>query len=488
MNERKLIFEISRPGRKGYSLPPLDVPVEKTDNLIPRELLRKEKPPLPEVAELDAVRHFTNLSQLNHSVDTGFYPLGSCTMKYNPKINEELSRLPGFLELHPYQPQETIQGALKVMHRLQQYLCEIGGVDKVTLQPAAGAHGELTGLMLIRAYLEQQGNTRSKVIIPDSAHGTNPATVNMCGYQAVEAKSDARGGIDLESLKALLDEEVAALMLTNPNTLGLYDENIDVICRLVHEAGGLLYYDGANANAIMGYSRPGEMGFDVVHFNLHKTFATPHGGGGPGAGPVGVKEKLAPFLPVPLVEYDGSQYYFNYDLPHSIGRVKAFYGNFNVMLKAYAYILSMGAEGLKKVSEDAVLNANYLMRALAKTFELPYDRDCMHEFVLSGKKQLKEHGIKTLDMAKRLLDEGIHPPTIYFPLIVEEAMMVEPTETETLETLDHFIKAMELIAREAADDPASLKDAPRHTPVGRLDEVRANRHPDIAWKLKGKES
>ncbi|NLC11233.1 MAG: aminomethyl-transferring glycine dehydrogenase subunit GcvPB [Firmicutes bacterium] len=482
MKETKLIFEKSHPGRKAYSLPPLDVLAENVEDLIPPAYLSKEAPPLPELSELDVIRHFTNLSKLNHSVDTGFYPLGSCTMKYNPRINEELARLEEFLHLHPYQPQETIQGALQLMFELQQFLAEIGGVDKVTLQPAAGAHGELTGLILIRAYLEQQGNPRSKVIIPDSAHGTNPATVNMCGYELVEVKSDSRGGVDLDSLKALLDEEVAALMLTNPNTLGLYDENIDVICQLVHEAGGLLYYDGANANAIMGYSRPGDMGFDVVHFNLHKTFATPHGGGGPGAGPVGVKEKLAPFLPVPTVEFDGEKYYLRYDLPHSIGKIKSFYGNFNVLLKAYAYILTMGSEGLKKVSEDAVLNANYLMRALAEFYELPYDRNCMHEFVLSGRKQLKESGVKTLDIAKRLLDEGIHPPTVYFPLIVEEAMMVEPTETENLETLDRFISVMKKIAEEAAENPAALKEAPHHTPVRRLDEARAARQLDIAWK------
>jgi len=481
MKNRDLIFEKSRPGKVGYSLPELDVP--QKDNILPDNLKRKEPAPLPEVAEGEVIRHYINLSQLNHSVDNGFYPLGSCTMKYNPKINEDISRLPGFAGLHPYQSEDMTQGALKIMAELEKYLCEIGGMDRVTLQPAAGAHGELTGLMLMRAYHKHRGQEqRKKIIIPDSGHGTNPASVTMCGYETVEIPSDDKGCIDLEALKEVLDDKVAGIMLTNPNTLGFYEENVSEVCRMVHEAGGLLYYDGANANAIMGYSRPGDMGFDIIHFNLHKTFGTPHGGGGPGSGPVGVKDKLVPFLPNPMVEEEDGKYFFDYDRPQSIGRVRSFYGNFGVLLKAFTYIRMMGARGLKQVSEDAVLNANYIMEKLSKSYYLKYHRNCMHEFVLSGKKQKDEHGVTTTDIVKNLLDHGIHPPTVYFPLIVEEAMMIEPTETESKETLDNFIEVMEKIAKMAEEDPEKLKEAPFTTPVRRLDEASAARNPILKWE------
>ncbi|SHJ63392.1 aminomethyl-transferring glycine dehydrogenase subunit GcvPB [Desulfofundulus thermosubterraneus] len=476
----KLIFELGAPGRQAFSLPASDVPEMNLD--WPENMCREKPPGLPEVSEPELVRHFTALSRLNHGVDTDFYPLGSCTMKYNPKVDEALASLPGFAGIHPYLPEELAQGALQLVYEMESYLAEIGGMDRVTMQPAAGAHGELTGILLIRAYHRQQGENRTKILVPDSAHGTNPATAAMAGYQVVSVPSDRRGGVDVAALEKLLDDQVAGLMLTNPNTLGLFDENIHIIADLVHQAGGLLYYDGANANAILGYSRPGDMGFDVVHFNLHKTFATPHGGGGPGSGPVGVKKELVPFLPVPLVDYDGKRYYFNYDLPRSIGRMRSFYGNFGVVVKAYAYIRSMGPDGLKQVSRDAVLNANYLMAHLKKYFYLPYDRLCKHEFVLSGKWQKERYGVKTLDMAKRLLDHGFHPPTIYFPLIVEEAMMIEPTETESKETLDRFIASMVEIAREVEEDPEKVKGAPYTTYLGRLDEATAARKPDLRWR------
>lgn len=482
--KEKLIFELSVPGRKGYSLPELDVPEEEVSSLIPQEFLRSEAPELPEVSEVDVVRHFTRLSQQNFGVDSGFYPLGSCTMKYNPKVNEELARLSGFTRIHPYQPEETVQGALQLMYELSQYLAEITGMDKVSLQPAAGAHGELTGIKIIRAYHEHRGDKkRNKVIVPDSAHGTNPATAAMAGYKMVEIKSNENGDVDLDALKAAVDEETAALMLTNPSTLGMFESNIEEIAKIVHDAGGLLYYDGANTNAIMGYARPGDMGFDVVHLNLHKTFSTPHGGGGPGAGPVGVKEFLAPYLPKPTVEYDeaAGKYYLNYDLPHSIGRMKAFYGNFNVAVKAYTYIRSLGPEGLKEVSECAVLNANYLKTLLAKLLYSPYDRHCKHEFIVTPK-NLKEYGVHTLDIAKRMLDYGLHPPTIYFPLIVEEAMMFEPTETESKDTLDAVADVMAKIVQECKENPELVRTAPHNTVVGRLDEAMAARQPDLRWK------
>ncbi|MDK2888524.1 MAG: glycine dehydrogenase subunit 2 [Thermoanaerobacter sp.] len=476
----KLIFELGAPGRRAFSLPASDVPEMELD--WPENMFREKAPGLPEVSEPELVRHYTALSRLNHGVDNDFYPLGSCTMKYNPKVDEALAALPGFAGIHPYLPEELVQGALQLIYEMEAYLAEISGMDRVTMQPAAGAHGELTGILLVRAYHRCRGENRTRILVPDSAHGTNPATAAMAGYQVVSVPSDQRGGVDVAALEKLLDERVAGLMLTNPNTLGLFDENIHIIADMVHKVGGLLCYDGANTNAIMGYTRPGDMGFDVVHFNLHKTFATPHGGGGPGAGPVGVKKDLVPFLPVPLVDFDGKRYYFNYDLPHSIGKVRSFYGNFGVVVKAYAYIRSLGAGGLKQVSRDAVLNANYLMAHLKKYFYLPYDRFCKHEFVISGKWQKERNGVKTMDMAKRLLDYGFHPPTIYFPLIVEEAMMIEPTETESKETLDRFIDAMIRIAREAEEEPEKIKGAPYTTYIGRLDEVAAARKPELRWR------
>lgn len=482
MKEKALIFEISRPGRKGYSLPKCDVPTGNIEDMIPEEFLRSSAPELPEVSELDAVRHFTQLSQRNHGVDSGFYPLGSCTMKYNPKVNEAVSRMDGFIKTHPYQPEDTVQGSLELMYSMDQMLSEITGMERVSLQPAAGAHGEMTGLMIIKAYHRHRGDhKRTKMIIPDAAHGTNPASAAVAGFDVIEVKSDARGGVDLEALKALMSDEVAGLMLTNPNTLGLFEENITEIADIVHRAGGLLYYDGANANAILGITRPGDMGFDVVHLNLHKTFSTPHGGGGPGSGPVGVKKELVPFLPNPVVEYEDGRYILDYDRPLSIGKVKAFYGNFNVVVKAFAYILSMGAEGLKQVSEAAVLNANYIAQKLKDRYLLPYDRICMHECVLSGQNH-KKKGVSTLDIAKRLLDFGYHPPTIYFPLIVHEALMIEPTESESKETLDEFIRVLRQIDEEVDTDPETVKAAPHTTAVARLDEALAARSPVLRWK------
>ena len=476
----ELIFELSKAGRKAYSLPACDVP--EADEKIPEKFARKVDARLPEVFEVDVVRHFTRLSQLNYAVDLGFYPLGSCTMKYNPKVNESVSRLPGFLKLHPYQPEESVQGALKLIYDLERMLCEITGMDRATLQPAAGAHGEMTGLMIIKAALEHRGEgKRNKIIIPDSAHGTNPASASMVGFEVLEVKSDERGNVDVEDLKKLMSDEVAGIMLTNPNTLGLFEERITEIARIIHDAGGLLYYDGANLNANLGKARPGDMGFDVVHLNLHKTFSTPHGGGGPGSGPIAVKKELVPFLPIPVVERDGDRYYLDYDRPLSIGKVRSFYGNFNVMVKAYAYILTMGPEGLKEAAECAVLNANYLMKRLRDYFDLPFDRWCKHEFVISGNKQKKATGVTTLDMVKRLIDYGFHPPTVYFPLIVPEAMMVEPTETESLETLDAFAECMIKIAKEAEEAPEVVKDSPKTTPISRLDEVTAAKRPIVKW-------
>jgi glycine dehydrogenase subunit 2 len=477
-----LLFEISSPGRRGYRLPELDVPEVPVDELIPTEYLRQQEAELPEVSELEVVRHFTQLSRLNHGVDVDFYPLGSCTMKYNPRVNEDMASLPGFTAIHPYQPEETVQGALELMYNLGTYLAELSGLHSATLQPAAGAHGELTGLWIIKAYHEANGEGhRNEVIVPDSAHGTNPASAMMANYKVVEVPSDERGGVDVAALRKLVGPKTAGLMLTNPNTLGLFDENICAIAEIVHEAGGLLYYDGANANALMGIVKPGHTGFDVVHYNLHKTFSTPHGGGGPGSGPIVVSEKLAPFLPWPVVAKEDGRYVLKRP-EKSIGRVKSFYGHFSVLVRAYAYIRSHGAEGLRQVSEAAVVNANYLMHHLKSLYHLPYDRHCKHEFVLSGKLQKEQHGVRTLDIAKRLLDYGVHAPTIYFPLNVDEALMIEPTETETKETLDAFIAAMRRIAEEAENDPESLKSAPHYTPVRRLDEARAARQPILRWK------
>ena len=476
-HDQALIFELSKPGRIAYSLPECDVPETDLDELIPKKLQRSKPAELPEVYEVDAVRHYTALSRRNFGVDNGFYPLGSCTMKYNPKINEDAARLPGFAKIHPYQPEQSVQGALELLYTLQNDLAAITGMDQVTLQPAAGAHGEWTGLMMIRAYHESRGDKRTKVIVPDSSHGTNPASAAVAGFDIITIKSDERGLVDLDALRAAVGPDTAALMLTNPNTLGLFEEHIVEIADIVHEAGGLLYYDGANSNAILGIARPGDMGFDVVHLNLHKTMSTPHGGGGPGAGPVGVKKHLIPFLPSPIVarQADGT-YTLQSGGPLSIGRVKAFYGNFGILVRAYAYIRTMGAEGLRQVSENAVLNANYMLRRLAPYYDVPYDRHCKHEFVLSGKRQ-KKLGVRTLDIAKRLLDFGYHPPTIYFPLNVEECIMIEPTETESKETLDGFIEAMIRIAKEAEADPEFVRNAPYTTVVKRLDEATAARKP-----------
>lgn len=475
-----LIFENSRKGRKAYSLPKCDVPDINIDELVPSELLRKKELGLPEVSEVDVIRHYTLLSQKNYSVDLGFYPLGSCTMKYNPKINEDMASNPHFAGVHPYQPEHTVQGCLELMYNLERMLGEIVGMDGFTLQPAAGAHGELTGLMIMKAYHEARGdNKRNKIIVPDSAHGTNPASAAVANFEIIEIKSDEKGAVDLNNLKAVLGEDTAGLMLTNPSTLGLFESNISEIAKLVHEAGGLLYYDGANTNAIMGITRPGDMGFDVVHLNLHKTFTTPHGGGGPGSGPVGVKKELIPYLPVPVIEKKENIYALNYDKPESIGKIKSFFGNFGMLVRAYTYILTMGAEGLKTVSEIAVLNANYMKEKL-KDYYMALDTVCKHEFVLGGLKEANG-GVTTLDVAKRLIDYGYHPPTIYFPLIVDSAIMIEPTETESIETLDGFVEALISIAREAMENPEILKTAPHNTPVRRVDEVRAARTPILRW-------
>ncbi|MGG3837219.1 aminomethyl-transferring glycine dehydrogenase subunit GcvPB [Paenibacillus dendritiformis] len=475
--EKKLIFELSKPGRTAYSLPECDVPQRDIEEMIPAAMIRQQPAELPEVYEVDVIRHYTELSRRNFGIDNGFYPLGSCTMKYNPKINEDVARLAGFAKIHPYQPAESIQGALEMLYTLQQDLAALTGMDEVTLQPAAGAHGEWTGLMMIRAYHESKGETRTKVIVPDSSHGTNPASATAAGLDTITIPSDERGLVDLEALRAAVGPDTAALMLTNPSTLGLFEEHILEIADIVHEAGGLLYYDGANSNAIMGITRPGDMGFDVVHLNLHKTMSTPHGGGGPGAGPVGVKSILAPYLPKPLIvkKEDGS-FGFEEERPTSIGRVKAYLGNFGILVRAYTYMRTYGPDGLRRVSECAVLNANYMMHRLAPYFEVPYPGVCKHEFVISGS-GLKQYGVRTLDVAKRLLDFGFHPPTIYFPLNVEECMMIEPTETESKETLDTFIDTMIQIAKEAEEQPDLLLNAPHHTDVRRLDETLAARKP-----------
>ncbi len=477
----QLIFKKGAPGRKAYSLPALDVREEELQGLLPKELIKDTPLNLPEVSEIELIRHFTNLSRLNYGVDLGFYPLGSCTMKYNPKVNEEAAKTPGLMNAHPLQPEQLSQGALRMMYELEGFLKEIGGVDRVSLQPVAGAHGELTGLLVIRAYHEAHGNPRHKVIIPDSAHGTNPASAALVGYEAVVIKSSKEGLVDVEELKKVLNTETAAVMLTNPNTLGLFEKDIAEISRLAHDAGAFLYMDGANLNALLGIVRPGDMGFDVVHFNLHKTFSTPHGGGGPGAGPIGVSEKLTPFIPVPTVEKDGDRYYLDYNRPKSVGSVHAFYGNFGVLVRAYTYIKKMGAKGLREVSENAVLNANYIKKRLQDYYYIPNNVPCMHECVFSAKYQ-KAKGVHSWDIAKRLQDYGFHPPTVNFPLIVEEAIMIEPTETEPKETLDSFCDAMIAIAKEAETDPEIVKNAPHTTVVRRLDEALAVKKPNLRWK------
>lgn len=443
--------------------------------------LRKGEIGLPQMSELEVLRHYKELSDKNFCIEKGFYPLGSCTMKYNPKVNELLANLDGFSNLHPLAADEDCQGALELMYNLQEKLKIVTGMDAVTLQPAAGAHGELTGMMIVKKYFEHIGEKRTKVIIPDSAHGTNPASADMCGFEIVSVKSNDKGQVDIEALKELLTPEVAAIMMTNPNTLGIFEENVLEISKLMHANGSLLYYDGANFNAIMGHSNPKLMGFDVVHLNLHKTFATPHGGGGPGAGPVGVVEKLKDFLPAPVIAFDGQKYFRNYNIPYSIGQVKAFYGNFGVLVRAYAYILMMG-ENLKKASENAVLNANYIKEKLKGEYKLPYDVPCMHEFVLSGDKQKEENGVSTLNIAKRIMENNIHPPTIYFPLIVHEAIMIEPTETECKERLDELIDVMLKIAQEAKNNPERVLAAPLTTPVTKVDETLAARKPDLKYQ------
>lgn len=481
MSYDKVIFELSRPGRKGYNLPPLDVEDKGLENYIPDEFRDDNELDFPEVSEVDVIRHYTNLSQKNFGVDTGFYPLGSCTMKYNPKINEDVAKLPGFLNVHPLQDVKTVQGTLDMLYNCGEALSKVAGMDYMSLQPAAGAHGEITGIAIIRAYHEDRGDSkRNKIIVPDSAHGTNPATAAMAGYKIVEIKSAEDGTVDLEALKAACGDDTAALMLTNPNTLGIYDKNIDDITKIVHDAGGLCYYDGANMNAVLSQSTAGDMGFDVVHFNVHKTFSTPHGGGGPGAGPVGVKEFLKPYLPAPIVEKNEDGYFIKEDVEKSLGRMKDFLGHTQVLLKTYTYLLTMGNDGLKEASTNAVLNANYIKDSLKEFYNLPIDGICMHEFVFDNVKN--DNGITTLDVAKRLLDKGFHAPTVYFPLIVHEAMMIEPTETESKQTLDEFIQALKEIYEEAQNEPETLKSAPHNTPVRRPDEVKAAKDLNVSYQ------
>lgn len=472
-----LIFETSVPGRGCSILPECDVSVPD----LPETFSRKKAPRLPQLSENDISRHYTALAGRTHGVNNGFYPLGSCTMKYNPKINEELASLPGFTAIHPLQPEHTVQGAMQVLFQAEQALCEITGMDAMTFQPAAGAHGEFTGLLLIKAYHKHRGDQkRTKIIVPDSAHGTNPASATMAGFTVISIPSQEDGCVDLEKLKAAVGDDTAGLMLTNPNTVGLFDKNILEITRIVHDAGGLNYYDGANLNAVMGVSRPGDMGFDVVHLNLHKTFSTPHGGGGPGSGPVGCKSLLAPFLPGPVVKKQQNRYHFEKP-EHSIGQVKSFYGNFTVVVKALSYILTLGAEGIREAAQNAVLNANYMMKKLDDLYTIAYQERCMHEFVMSLEPLKKETGISAMDIAKGLLDNGIHPPTMYFPLIVHEALMVEPTETESKETLDEAIEVFRRLYETAKTDPQSLHEAPHHTAVRRLDEVGAARNPKLRY-------
>ncbi len=475
----RLIFEKSREGRSAARLPEN---VLKQQYRILEQLRRSKPARLPEAAEVDIVRHYVGLSRMAHGVDNGFYPLGSCTMKYNPKVNEWAAALPGFTEVHPLQPEKTAQGCLQILYEMQQALCEIAGMDATSMQPAAGAHGEWTGLQLIRAYHQKRGDAkRTKVIVPDSAHGTNPASAAMCGFTVVNIPSDADGYVDIEALRAAADETTAALMLTNPNTLGKFEKGICEISDIIHRAGGLLYYDGANMNAIMGITRPGDMGFDVVHWNLHKTLATPHGGGGPGSGPVGCKAFLTPYLPVPGVVRKNDGYALDWNGADSIGQVKAFYGNFLVIVKAWCYLLSCGGAGLKNASMHAVLNANYMMNKLRMYSDAAYDAPCMHEFVMSLETVKKETGVSALDVAKAMIDDGIHPPTMYFPMIVHEALMFEPTETESVETLDDAIQTVKKIIERAYTNPASVHAAPVSTPVGRPDEVAAARNPRLRY-------
>jgi glycine dehydrogenase subunit 2 len=476
----KLVYEKSKPGRRASSLPRPEVPAAE----VPEELRRASPPRLPEISEPELVRHFTALADRTFGIDTGFYPLGSCTMKHNPRVNERVVNLSGFRDLHPLQEEDASQGALELMWRLQEILAEIVGLPAVSLQPAAGSQGELTGLLLMRAYFADrgEGDQRREIVIPDTAHGTNPASVTMAGYELIDVKTDSRGNVDLDELRGKVGPQTAGLMLTNPSTLGLFDEGIEEITRIFHEAGALMYYDGANLNAICGISRPGDFGFDIVHFNLHKTFSQPHGGGGPGGGPIAVRERLEPFLPVPAVIREGDTFRLDYARPKTIGKVRGFCGPFGVFVRSYAYIRSYGP-ALREMSEVAVLNANYLLARLKDSYEAPFDRLCMHEFVLSGRRLKREYGVTTLDVAKRLMDYGFHPPTIYFPLIVPEALMIEPTETEAKETLDAFADAMLEIAHEATAEPELLKEAPHVRPVKRLDEVRAAKQPVVRYRF-----
>jgi len=476
----RLIFEKGKKGRCGIKIPKSDVPSRE----FPSRYKRKKDPPLPELSELDVVRHFTRLSQLNFCVDTNFYPLGSCTMKYNPKFTEQVERISGFSNLHPllsYISEEAVQGALEVIYETERLLCEITGMDEFTTQPLAGAHGELTGLLLISAYHKYKENKKRYIIVPDSSHGTNPASSSTCGYETIVIPTDKDGCMDLRLYKERLNDSVAAVMLTCPNTLGIFNPHIKEVCDLAHSVGALMYYDGANLNAILGKVRPGDIGFDVVHLNLHKTFSTPHGGGGPGSGPVGVKGEICNFLPIPRIIKKDGVFRLDFNRPNSIGHISPFFGNFSVILKTYAYIMLLGKEGLISVSEHAVLNANYIRARLKGYYELPYDRVCMHECVFSASRQ-KRYGIRALDIAKYLIDKGFHPPTIYFPTVIKEALMIEPTETESKETLDRFISAMVEIANLAKERPQALKDAPKTTPVKRLDEAKAAREPKLRWE------
>ena len=493
--EEPLIFELSRNGYRGYIVPPVESTIKhrvgEMNALLPEKTRRQRSPRLPGLSEVEVVRHFTRLSQMNYGVDLGIYPLGSCTMKYNPKINEALASLPSLTHLHPYQDEKTVQGVLEILYTLSGWLAEITGTHEVTLQPSAGAHGEFLGALIMRAYHRLNNNLseRTEIIVPDSAHGTNPASATMAGFNAVIVPSDETGCIDIDALKAAVSKRTAGFMLTNPNTLGIFEKNIQEIACIVHDAGGLLYYDGANLNAIMGKARPGDMGFDIVHINIHKTFSTPHGGGGPGAGPVGVSKELAEFLPVPRIVFCGKTYHLDYDRPKSVGKIKGFYGNVAVLLRAYAYILGLGAEGLKEAAEISVLNANYMLKKMTEIagLELPYDskRPRKHEIVLSGATLQKDKGIRALDISKRLLDYGVHAPTTYFPLIVNEALMIEPTESFEKEELDRFIEAMRRIAEEAKTNPELVLKAPQNTTVSRLDEVKAS-HPKtmaLSWRM-----
>ncbi|MBC8870140.1 MAG: aminomethyl-transferring glycine dehydrogenase subunit GcvPB [Planctomycetes bacterium] len=478
LRSTQLLFQLSKPGRRCVRLPEPDVPVRALDELLPADAVAETPPPLPELAEPDVVRHFTNLSQRNMSVDTHFYPLGSCTMKYNPKRNERLASLPGLADVHPFQPEETLQGLLRLLFELQQLLAEISGLPAVTLQPAAGAHGELTALMVAAAYFRELDEKRTKVLAPDSAHGTNPASARMAGFQSVTVRSTAASYVDMDDLRSKLDDSIAVFMITNPNTLGLFDGQVAGIAELVHERGGLIYLDGANMNAILGIARPGDFGADMMHFNPHKTFSGPHGGGGPGAGPVCVTEKLGVYLPAPIVDCDGERYSLCFDRPKSIGRVRSFYGNVGVLVRAYCYILTHGPDGLRRVAENAVLNANYLLSRLRHFLPVPQGDRCMHEFVATAESLKKQRGITAMDIAKRLLDYGFHAPTVYFPLTVPEAIMVEPTETESKETLDAFAETMFRITEESLE---LLHEAPHTTVISRPDEVKAARTPVMKW-------